>query len=146
MTSSPKVPSHLFPVNPPTRITATLTSDPMGSFGLLLSLLEMESEAVFLCVWLFFFLLNNLSVRWSHVPSGHCWFSFSTLCDTLLLTLCNVVLHSVVRAIGVISRLWCWERSCVCLWLNFVGKAFLLSLYLRADDVYLEIAVTEGRR
>ena len=34
----------------------------------------------------------------------------------------------------------------MCLWLNFVGKAFLLSLYLRADDVYLEIAVTEGRR
>lgn len=97
VTSSPKVPSHLLPVNPPTRITATLTSDPMGSFGLILSLLEMESEAVFLCVWLFFFLLNNLSVRWSHVPSGHCWFSFSTLCDTLLLTLCNVVLHSMIE-------------------------------------------------
>lgn len=54
MTSSPKVPSCPLPVNPPTRVTAALTSDPMGSFGLLLSLLEMESEAVFLFVWLFF--------------------------------------------------------------------------------------------
>lgn len=97
MTSSPKVPSRLLPVNPPTRVTTTPTSDPMGSFGLLLSLLEMESEAVFLCVWLFFFPLSNLSMRWSHVASGHCWFSFSMLCDTLLSTLCNVVLHSMVE-------------------------------------------------
>ena len=98
VTSSPKVPSCPLPVNPPTRVTATPTSDPMGSFGLLLSLLEMESEAVFLCVWLFFFFpLNNLSVRWIHVTSGHCWFSFSTLCDTLLLTLCSVALRSMVE-------------------------------------------------
>ena len=61
----------------------------MGSFGLLLSLLEMESEAVFLCVWLFFFFPAQQSV--CEMDPCH----FRSLLVFLLNTVCYFIVDSL---------------------------------------------------
>lgn len=67
------------------------------------------------------------------------------LCDTLLLTLCNVALRSMVE--GHLSNFPnCGAGNIlVCVFGGTVwGRRFSLSLHLRVDDVYLEVAFTEN--